>query len=276
MERKDFINILLRLANETPTKYMLGGVGQNDGYNFLFDCAGLIKSVWWGFNFDYSKYRGGAIYQNNGLPDVGADSLFINYCYDIKTDFNNIEVGEFVWLEGHIGVYVGNNKVVESTGAWKNKVLISDITNDGTRSYNNIRCLKWTHHGKFKLMSYETNFKYRVHFSNIGWTKYYNSDEYVINNEKIEAIEIVSNDVISGMAHITKLGWIKGTIKDNVLFLGTTGKSLWLEAIKINTNSKIKCKIFTKDWTDETYLDDVITVGTVGMSNAIHGIKFTK
>ena len=83
MKVNDFLNIAKRIANDTPTRYQLGGLGEHDGIYFLFDCAGLIKSIIYGFNFDYSQYRGGAIYESNGLPDVGSDRLFNEYCYNI-------------------------------------------------------------------------------------------------------------------------------------------------------------------------------------------------
>lgn len=154
MKVNDFTNILKRLANDTPTRYQGGGVGQHDGNTFLFDCGGLIKSIIWGFNFDYSQYRGGAVYQSNGLPDVGCDRLFNEYCYDKSTDFTKIEVGELVWMSGHIGVYVGDRKVIEATSAWNNKVLVSEVGNNGERTKNGSRCLTWTHHGKFNKIEY--------------------------------------------------------------------------------------------------------------------------
>ena len=276
MEVIEFINTLKRLALDTPTRYLLGATGQHDGDTFLFDCCTLIKCIIWGFDFDYSKYRGGAIYESNGLPDVGANRLFIDYCYNISFDFTNIEVGEIVWLEGHVGVYIGDNKVIECTPAWENKVLVSNIDNKGLRSRNGIICLKWTHHGKFNKINYNTDFKFRVHFSNTGWTKYYGYNEIVESKENIEAIEITSSFIKSGKTHITKLGWVDGILKDNTLFLGTTGKSLWIEAIQIDTNYNLKCMIKTTKWNDETKLDNVITLGSVGMSRPIHAIKFTK
>ena len=154
MKLEDFINTLKRLAYDTPTKYKLGGVGQHEGDTFLFDCGGAIKSTVWGFCFDYSQYRGGAIYQSNGLPDVGCDTLFNDYCYDKSTDFTKIDVGELVWMSGHIGVYVGDRKVIEATSAWESKVLVSEVGNNGERTKNGNRCLRWTHHGKFNKIDY--------------------------------------------------------------------------------------------------------------------------
>src|SRR5690606_34156305 len=79
---------------------------------FAFDCVGLIKGILWGWNGDLRKYHGGARYNSNGVPDVSANML-INKCNPSK-NFDDIIPGEVVWLEGHIGVYIGDGKVIES------------------------------------------------------------------------------------------------------------------------------------------------------------------
>ena len=85
---------------------------------FGFDCVCLIKGVLWGWNGDKNKVYGGAVYKSNDVPDIGADSM-IKVCKDVTTDFSKIEVGEAVWMEGHIGVYVGNGLAVECTPKWE-------------------------------------------------------------------------------------------------------------------------------------------------------------
>lgn len=155
MKCNDFMNTARRIANETPTRYMGGGVGQHDGNTFLFDCGGLIKSILWGFNFDYSQYRGGAIYESNGVPDVDCDTMFNSYCHDKSNDFTNIQVGEFVYMPGHIGIYAGDRKVIEATAAWENKVLVSDIGMNGERTHNGGHVYNWTSHGFSNFIEYE-------------------------------------------------------------------------------------------------------------------------
>lgn len=157
MKVQDFIDKAIRLADETPTKYKSGGgigIGQNDGKNFLFDCGGLIKSLLWGFNFDYSQYLGGAIYLSNGVPDKDCDTFFENYCYDKSNDFTNLEAGELVYMEGHIGIYVGDRSVVESTIAWEGKVIRTYCATNGDRSRHRQNCYKWKWHGKCKFLEY--------------------------------------------------------------------------------------------------------------------------
>lgn len=154
MNNLEFIEKAKRIEKELKTRYQLGGWGQQDGNTYLFDCVCLIKSILWGFNFEKGGH-GGAIYSSNGVPDVGANSMFYNYMYDKSSDFNNIEVGELVWMDGHIGIYVGDRKVVESTSGWENKVLISEIGLNGERTRNGRKIYNWTHHGKSNFLTYE-------------------------------------------------------------------------------------------------------------------------
>jgi nucleoid-associated protein YgaU len=117
---------------------------------FGFDCVCLIKGVLWGWNGDTTKTYGGAKYASNGVPDIGADSM-IKVCKNVSTDFSHIEVGEAVWMEGHIGVYVGDGLAVECTPKWKNKVQIT-ACNRSVSGYNR---RNWTKHGKLPYVTYE-------------------------------------------------------------------------------------------------------------------------
>ena len=116
---------------------------------FGFDCVCRIKGVLWGWNGDKSKTYGGAKYASNGVPDIGADSM-IKVCKNISTDFSKIEIGEAVWMEGHIGVYVGDGLAVECTPKWENKVQIT-ACNRAVSGYNR---RNWTKHGKLPYVTY--------------------------------------------------------------------------------------------------------------------------
>ena len=118
---------------------------------FGFDCVCLIKGLLWGWNGDISKTYGGAVYKANGVPDVNADGM-IRLCSNVSTDFKNIQVGEAVWLTGHIGVYVGDGLVVECTPKWDNKVQITALGNLGNKSGYYTR--SWTKHGKLPWIDY--------------------------------------------------------------------------------------------------------------------------
>jgi len=119
---------------------------------WAFDCVCMIKSLLWGWCGDTSKATGGAVYGSNGVPDESANDLFQDYCYDKSNNFSNIVPGEFVWMNGHIGVYVGDNLVVECTPIWRNDVQYSGLGNRGGKSGYNTRT--WTSHGKSKFIDY--------------------------------------------------------------------------------------------------------------------------
>lgn len=177
MTNKEFAAKLKQIATGYKTLYVMGCFGapmtpankkrycNNHDYNrqtartamiqaasadtFGFDCVCLIKGVLWGWNGNTSATYGGAKYASNGVPDIGADTM-ITKCSDISTDFSNIEIGEAVWMKGHIGIYVGDGLAVECTPKWANKVQITacNCTKNGYNRRN------WTKHGKLPYITY--------------------------------------------------------------------------------------------------------------------------
>jgi hypothetical protein len=119
---------------------------------FGFDCVCLIKGLLWGWNGDTSNTYGGASYLSCDVPDIGADSM-IKRCKDVSFDFSNIQVGEAVWMPGHIGVYVGDGLAVECTPIWKDGVQITAVANIGRKEGYNAR--EWEKHGKLPYVTYE-------------------------------------------------------------------------------------------------------------------------
>ncbi len=133
-----------------------------------FDCVNLIKSVLWGWNADTTQNLGGAVYGSNGVQDVNADGC-IAVCKDVKSynssngdSWEDIQLGEAVWVKGHIGVYVGEGLVIECTPSWKNKVQITGLGNNPfKKSYNGVS-RTWSKHGKLPWITY---------LSECPWTK---------------------------------------------------------------------------------------------------------
>ena len=123
------------------------------GKGWMFDCVGLIKAILWGWWGKTSHNYGGAAYASNGVPDVSADGM-ISRCKDVSTNFSEIEVGEVVWLSGHIGVYIGDGLVVECTPAFEGGVQITACKNIGEKAGYSAR--KWTKHGKLPYVTYPT------------------------------------------------------------------------------------------------------------------------
>lgn len=178
MNNIEFVEKLKDIANNYKTLYVMGCFGANmteknkdrytknhkynmkesrkkmimaaDENTFGFDCVCLIKSLLWGFSGDKTKSYGGAVYKSNNVPDINADSM-INVCNNISTDFSKIEVGEALWLKGHIGVYIGDGLAVECTPSWKNCVQITAVNQD--KSGYNKRL--WTKHGYLPYVTYE-------------------------------------------------------------------------------------------------------------------------
>ena len=179
MTNKEFVAKLKDVATNYKTLYVMGCFGapmnatnkkrycNNHSYNkqpartamiqaatddtFGFDCVCLIKGILWGWSGNKSKTYGGAGYAINGVPDIGADQM-ITKCSGVSTDFSKIEVGEAVWMSGHIGVYIGDGLAVECTPAWANKVQITSC-NCSKTGYNR---RNWTKHGKLPYIEYET------------------------------------------------------------------------------------------------------------------------
>lgn len=118
---------------------------------FGFDCVNLIKGLLWGWSGDKSKIYGGASYNTNGVPDTNANGM-IQLCKDVSTNFSKIAVGEILWLQDHVGVYIGDGLAVECTPSWKNCVQITAVHNIGRRSGYNGRV--WTKHGKLPYVTY--------------------------------------------------------------------------------------------------------------------------
>ena len=174
MKVNDFVSILEQTA-KLKTLYVKGGIGYPlnakgkkraedayaynrqkarkakidaaDGNTFAFDCCGVIKSILWGFCGDPSKTYGGAVYQSNGVPDLNESGL-LKECTGVSTNFNNVVKGEYLYMSGHCGIYIGGGKVVECTPILEDGVQITELS-----------MRKWLKHGKLKYVDYGTIIK---------------------------------------------------------------------------------------------------------------------
>ncbi len=173
MRLDEFIN-KLKLALNSKTKYKKSGWGSHDGNLWYFDCVCLIKAILWGWNADLSEKHGGAKYASNGVPDYG-DLKFYQVCTKKSSDFSKIQAGEIVHMDGHVGVHIGNYKVIEATKGWKqNKVVLSDLGKDGTRSLNGKKNGKWTGHGFSPYVKYDaTEYTYPGEFPKLPSRGYF-------------------------------------------------------------------------------------------------------
>lgn len=117
---------------------------------FGFDCVNLIKALLWGWRGDEKAEYGGVTYKWGGVPDIDEGTMF-SLCTERSTDFSHIEVGEAVWMQGHIGIYVGDGLVVECTPAWEDGVQITACNRDKAGYHRR----NWTKHGKLPYVQYE-------------------------------------------------------------------------------------------------------------------------
>ena len=111
----------------------------------LFDCCGMVKAIFWNFP--------NTVYKSNGFPEVNDQGIW-DLCKNKSEDFSNIQVGEIVWLKGHVGVYIGDGKAIEATAAWENKVQITAVAN--IKSIPGLPSRRWIGHGKLPQLTYET------------------------------------------------------------------------------------------------------------------------
>ncbi len=100
------------------------GVGQYEDFiraNWLngrtTDCVGLIKGYGW-LDPDTLTIRYGA----NGMPDIGANTMYQNATVKGTISTMPDTPGLAVWMDGHIGVYIGNGEVVEACNTKKGVV----------------------------------------------------------------------------------------------------------------------------------------------------------
>lgn len=117
---------------------------------FGSDCCGIIKGALWDWNARVDKQYGGAVYKSNGVPDVGADGM-IKACKDATTDFSKIEPGMLVWMSGHVGIYVGDGQVVESTPSFNDGCQYTWLGNLGYKQGN---WRRWTKCGHLPWVEY--------------------------------------------------------------------------------------------------------------------------
>ena len=159
-----------------------------------FDCIGLIKHILW------LDENGKVVYASNGMPDINAN-VYIYMCKGVSTNFDNIAVGEVVWMKGHIGIYAGviggQRSVVEATPNWSNGVQITKLSQR-----------KWVKHGKMPHVLY--------------------SGEPV--KESIPVINKLSIDGDWGTNTTKALQRAMGTLEDGII---STPKSSLVKAIQL-------------------------------------------
>lgn len=103
----------------------------------VHDCIGLVKGYMWTDGADSTHY----VYQSNGFSDMSADMCY-NHCTRKGIGIGTMPdiPGVLVFMQGHVGVYVGNGEVIEARGhrfgvvvtklkerPWKRWALLDEI-----------------------------------------------------------------------------------------------------------------------------------------------------
>ena len=119
----------------------VGGKEQFIRENWLWkrtaDCVGLIKGYSW-----YDAETQKTLLGSNGMPDIGADTMYENATEKGTIDTIPEIPGLAVWKEGHIGIYIGDGKVVEAYGTTTG-VIYSELADGG-----------WSHWLKIPYITY--------------------------------------------------------------------------------------------------------------------------
>lgn len=104
------------------------------------DCIGLIKGYAW-FNCDTGQIE----YRSNGVRDTGSDPML-----DMATEKGTIDTmpdipGIAVWMDGHIGIYVGDGQTIHAANT-ELGVIMTPLAQSG-----------WTHWLKIPYIAYLEN-----------------------------------------------------------------------------------------------------------------------
>lgn len=140
-------------------------VGCWHGDSWSFDCLGFVHTLVNGWNNDRTKLGGGAVMDNFVLLTGEYETLCT--CYDVSADMANIQNGELMYMDGHVGLYVGEivvdrvgskdyYNVAECSPAFSGGCQLTYVDSIGTR-YNKkggtVRG-KWEKHGKLLRVDY--------------------------------------------------------------------------------------------------------------------------
>lgn len=129
-------SLLTRKAEQYPAHYTAGRMATYRKHvaegRMVCDCVGLIKGFFWTANgTQENKYRA------NNCPDTSANGM-IKLCTETGTLSNMPEErGLILWRSGHVGVYIGNGKVIEARG-FKYGVVKTNLHSRGWQKWGRL------------------------------------------------------------------------------------------------------------------------------------------
>lgn len=128
------------------------------------DCLGFVHTMVNGFSGNKSVPGGGAVLDSFVLMSDESTTLY-KYCYDISENFADIVPGELLYMDTHVGLWVGDREpfqdgrifnTCECTPKWGGGCLLSYTDDYGIR-YNHKGGAsggRWYKHGKFNRVEY--------------------------------------------------------------------------------------------------------------------------
>ena len=130
------------------------------------DCNNLVKATIWGKATIPEKSKNIYAPGRYGLNDITCEAL-IGSCSDISTDFSKMTPGECMYMDGHIGTYVGDFEftwdgkkwqcnVIEATAAFEHGIIATYVDANGNRTNGKGGAGggKWLKHGKLPWIDY--------------------------------------------------------------------------------------------------------------------------
>ena len=162
MTASEFISYL-QIALSRNTVYNNSyprNLGYYDGNTISWDCWNLGKSIIWSGGSIVNNYSVGHYQSPNtscGLGDWDGETI-IHMAPNCNGDFSNLVPGEWLYMQGHIGYYIGDGQVIECTKGWGvNCVTQSQIDSSGRRSRNGVSNGTWLLHGMVPWIDYSSN-----------------------------------------------------------------------------------------------------------------------
>lgn len=132
-------------------------LGYYDGDSIYWDCWNLGKSILWSRGAIVNNYTTGNyahVDTSFGLGDWTGLTI-IQKAPNCNSDFSHLIPGEWLYLDGHMGYYIGGGQVIECTTSWgANGITQSQIDSNGYRSRNGSGGGQWLYHGMVPWIDY--------------------------------------------------------------------------------------------------------------------------
>lgn len=193
---KDWIAALKHLALERVTYYdntFPCNCGEiNPDGSISFDCIGLVKSLINELDIAYKTSPAGYyVVPGQVIPDTTTEIGILNLCSDVKyNNFLSATPGEYLYMDGHAGVYVGDFtdpsgvvNVIECT--------VASFDSGVTTSYVDNNGIRWNHKGGY---------------TERAWKAHGKLDKYIdYSNKKMVRYDVVSNGKVIGQLEMEEM-----------------------------------------------------------------------